>query len=102
MFQVLVLLSHDSASVDSFRKFELKALAIVRSHGGRLISAFAPDKAGDENAPDEIHLLEFPSQKAFEAYRVDERTIAMAEERAAIISATRVYTSAEIISYDDR
>lgn len=99
MLQVLVFLYHADASSEAFRNFEMKALSIVRSHGGKLVTAFVPQKGQHEDVPDEIHLIEFPSQTAFEAYRNDAKTTALARERDSIISKTVIWRSDEFISY---
>ncbi len=99
MLHVLVLLNHSQCGVDEFRAFESKAIEIIRAHGGRLISAFVPQRQSGQQLPDEIHLIEFSDQQAFDRYRNDPRTLALAGERASIISNSVVYVSDEFVSY---
>lgn len=99
MYQALVLLYRSNASVEAFRAFERKAIAIVSSHGGELVTAFVPEKGQVPNPPDEIHLIAFPSKKAFDAYRTDPQTMALADERNSVIEKTIIYTSDEIVKY---
>lgn len=100
MLHVLALLYHSQSDVETFRAFETKALSIVNTHGGKLVSAFVPQNAQNPDKPDEIHLIEFPDQAAFDAYRNDPKTMALSSERDAIVSNTIVYTSASFVKYD--
>ena len=97
MYQVLVFLTAGDGGIDSLRSFERKALRIIESHGGRLVTAFAPEAHDNAEKPDEVHLLEFPAKRDFLAYRNDPKVTEMASERAAAISNTLVYTSAHIV-----
>lgn len=101
MLHIVALLYAGDGGVPALRAFERQAIAILRSHGGNLISALAPAPAPDGTEPDEIHLLTFPSLTAFEAYRNDPRLAALSDERAHAIRQTVVYTAAETVSYDD-
>jgi hypothetical protein len=72
---------------DAFRKFEAKSLAIAARHGGRVVRAIRlSSEAADEDAPYEFHLLEFPSQGAFAAYRNDSDNRALDSERTSVIA----------------
>lgn len=98
MLRIVALLYAGATGPDGLRAFEGRTLPLLRSHGGRLLLAIAPEDAGD--GPDEIHVLEFPSRDAFDAYRADPRVLALADERAAAISRSEVYTAHAPISYD--
>ena len=50
-------------------------------------------------APDEIHLIEFPSEHAFEAYRCDPEVVALADRRKHAVSNTEVFVSVEMLDY---
>jgi len=98
MIHVLAMISAGEDGVESLRSYEAQVLPIMRSHGGRLLSAFVP-RRDDRNTPDEIHLLEFPSDESFAAYRADPGVQALAAQRARAIASTVVYVSAEVIDY---
>lgn len=99
MLRIVALLYAGASGPEALRSFERRALPLVKEHGGRLLLAFAPeDRAA--GAPDEIHVLEFPSRAAFEGYRSDPRVLALAEQRAAAIARSEVYLAAEVIAYE--
>ena len=50
--------------------------------------------------PDEVHLIEFSSAQAFQAYRTDPAHQKLAAERALAIEKTQVIVSGERVSYD--
>lgn len=79
---------------DAFARFERQALAILREHGGRLERAVRP--APEAGAPYEIHVLAFPSQSAFDAYRQDPRLAALASLRDSALEKTVVRTGADV------
>ena len=76
---------------DALQRFESEAALIMADHGARIVEAMEI-----ENNPDgsgiEVHLLEFPDQQAFIAYRDDVRFAALRELRASAISATGIQT----------
>lgn len=100
MYQLVVLLTAGTGGVAGLRAFEKQTLPILKSHGGTLVTAFTPDATGHEHAPDEIHVIRFPSKKAFESYRRDPRILELSEERRAAIASTVVYASAGVVDYD--
>lgn len=100
MFLVLVLLYQRNSDKKAFRAFEKEAIAIIRDHGGKLITAFVPDKTDDPETPDEIHLIQFPEKPAFHAYQADPRTMALSSQRAQVIARTVVYSSSELVHYN--
>lgn len=72
MIQVIALLYAGKSGIEGLREFESKVIPILREHKGELISvSFNDDKAIDE--PDEIHVIQFPSIKNFDAYKSDAR-----------------------------
>ena len=99
--QVLALLHVGEGGIDTLRAFEHQALAILREHGGTLISAFEPERAGEDGIPDEIHLLEFPTAEVFAAYRADPRLADLGDLRARAIASTVVYVARRTVRYGD-
>ena len=69
----------------AFTQFEQRALNIMASHGGELLSAF---RSGPGQ---ETHCLRFPDKQAFKNYQQDPGLAALAELRSAAIEATCVY-----------
>ena len=68
MIQIVVIL--EVKDRESFMQFETAALEVMKEHGGVLISAFEPDPV--ESSPskvEEVHIIQFPSLKAFRNYR---------------------------------
>ena len=100
MYQVCVLLKYRTAK-PAFRKFENKAFKLIAKHGGKLITAFETEQSPLKNAPDEIHVLEFASKAAFDAYRDDPAALGLLAERNAVILDTIIYTSAALVTYPD-
>ncbi len=96
MFQVLVLLYAGESGLEGLRAFEQKAIQLIREHEGVLISAFNPHQP---DGPDEIHLLQFPSESHLQAYLADPRTAALTPERNKALRQTIVYTSAQFQNY---
>ena len=66
MINVLVTLEVKNFTLLS--EFETKAVQFMHSHSGRIVKAFETKRNAD-NSGQEIHLLEFPSIDAFDAYR---------------------------------
>lgn len=100
MFLITVHLYAHEGDIATLRSFEREALALVRQFGGELLAAFKP--ANPDNSadiPDEIHLLRFPSQDAFDAYRNSPESAALAPKRTATIRKTTIFLSEEIITY---
>lgn len=91
------LYAQDTAALN---KFEQEAVAVIRQYSGELIAAFKP--ANPENSadiPDEIHILQFPSQLAFDAYLKAPETATLAPKRTIAIQKTIVHISEEILNY---
>jgi len=97
--QVVVLLRAGEPGLAGLREYERQVLPVLREHGGRLLAAFEPVKTSPD-APDEIHVLEFPSTEHLQAYRNDPRIEALAALRESAISATTVYVSERSVDYD--
>jgi uncharacterized protein (DUF1330 family) len=61
-----------SADLGLFEAYEAKVLPLVEAHGGRLaLRARAVERTS------EVHLLFFPDERRFEAYRADPRRQAL-------------------------
>jgi hypothetical protein len=69
--------------------YEDAVLELVPAHGGRVRERVRTD--GADGAPLEIHMLEFPSDGALDAYMQDPARVARAEERDRAIERTSIY-----------
>jgi uncharacterized protein (DUF1330 family) len=71
----------------AFAAFEREAAAIMASHGGRIDRANRTREASSES-PCAVHIVVFPDDSAFEAYRSDPRILQLAQRRSGIIAKT--------------
>ena len=101
MIHILAMLHAGLEGVEGLRAYEARVIPIMREHGGRVLSAFKPEGHEHPDCPDEIHLIEFPSDEAFQSYRDDPQITRLAEMRGISISKTSVYLSEELIDYSD-
>jgi len=69
--------------------YEDAVLALVAAHGGTVRQRVRTD--GTDGAPLEIHVLEFPSDEALDAYMQDPQRAALAAARDRAIERTAVY-----------
>jgi uncharacterized protein (DUF1330 family) len=83
----VLLWAHPGAE-EVLTAYEDQVLAFVPDHGGRVIQRARSSGAG--GYPLEIHLLEFPSPQALDAYVADGRRQALAEDRDRAIAKTEV------------
>jgi hypothetical protein len=84
-----VLLWARAGEDDALIAYEDAVLALVAEHGGAVRQRARTD--GRDGAPLEIHVLEFPSQGAFDAFMDDPRRTARADERDRAIERTEVH-----------
>lgn len=79
-----------SGAVDEFEAYERRAARIMSKYGGSIEKVI---RTGQENSPDvpfEIHLVSFPGQEKFAAYRADHELLALAADRESAILKTVV------------
>jgi uncharacterized protein (DUF1330 family) len=69
--------------------YEDAVLALVSDHAGSVLQR-TRNLAVSDDEPYEVHLLEFASEDALEAYMLDDRRTALAAERDAAIERTQV------------
>lgn len=88
---VVAIWLHDTTEVVAYLAYEPRAAAIMAEHGGRvervMRMAVEPEKP---YTPFEYHIVSFPDADAFATYTGDPRTIALADERAALIRHTEL------------
>jgi uncharacterized protein (DUF1330 family) len=78
--------------------FESKAVQVMHSHGGRIISALESQR-NENGTGQEIHLLAFPSMAAFDDYRSSPLLVEYAELRNKAIDSTTVVFSKALKTY---
>ena len=88
-----------AGGIRALREYESKVIPILKEHGGELVSAFTPQNSNDPECPDEVHLITFPSEEAFQSYRADNRILSLSGLRDASLSKTQLLVSKEIIEY---
>jgi uncharacterized protein (DUF1330 family) len=96
MINVLVTL--EVIDFDLLATFETKAVNIMHSHGGRLISAFETVR-NENGSGQEVHVLEFPNEDTFIEYRRDSRLLEQAELRNKAIASAKVIISSALKNY---
>ena len=80
------------AATDAFHAFERQAAAIMESHGGRIERAVTIPPEPSANTFREVHIVTFPSDDAYIAYRGDPRLAALAPLRQSAVTSTEVLT----------
>ena len=84
----------------AFREFESVAARIMGRYGGRIERVIRPGRVVPEgNVPHEVHLVSFPDEAAFAAYRADAELAGMAALRQAAIARTEIIFGVESEPY---
>jgi antibiotic biosynthesis monooxygenase (ABM) superfamily enzyme len=86
----------------AFAVFEEAAGQIMARHGGEIERAFRIGPEAGEDAPFEVHIVSFPDDAAYAAYRSDPEILALRDRRNRIIAQTRVLSAEEVGSYSLR
>ena len=97
MVEIVVLLY--ARDGEDLGRFESQAMPILREHGGEVVSAFVPRRLGQDDGPDEVHVLRFPNEAAFGAYGADPRLAGLSSLREQVIMRTEVYVSGKSREY---
>lgn len=102
MLTVIVHLYATDKGIEALRSFERKVLPILHSHGGQLVTALSPSRAfgNFDPLPDEVHILNFPSEQDFQDYRDDPLHLGLATERTQAIRHTEIMLSITAAPYD--
>lgn len=91
MINIVVIL--EVSNQKAFDEFESKAISILRSHDGELVTAFE----AEEN---EIHVIQFPTMNNFTSYKNDPALKQLTELRSKAIQSTKVYVSEKLKEYE--
>ena len=84
-----VLLWARPGAADALVAYEDAVLPLVATHGGRVRERVRTD--GSDDAPLEVHVLEFPSDSALDAYMNDPQRQELSAARDEAIARTAVY-----------
>ena len=79
---LVVILTVRKEAIDKFRAFEKKAATVMAKYGGAIERTVVVAPAGKEDLLKEIHIVTFPDEQAFLAYRQDEELQDVASLRA--------------------
>lgn len=82
----------------AFEAFEREAASIMAVHGGRIERAIRV-RSGEGESPHEVHVVVFPSESAWESYRVDPKTQNLVQRRNLIIAKTSIMTGQTVGPY---
>lgn len=94
MHRLIAVLVIKRSELAVFRDFEHHAAQLMRKHGGELEHAY--ELAGDGESLRELHVVAFPSQEAFDAYRADPALAARAPDRARAVISTEIWPATEV------
>lgn len=74
---------------EGLERYEDSVLAIVPEHGGRVVQRIR--STTDDANPREVQIFQFPSQGALDAYILDPRRTALADERDRVVARTELF-----------
>lgn len=85
---------------EKFNKFETQAIKIMRSHSGKLVTAFEPDTLCSSDLDGiEVHYIQFPDLDKYNNYRADPALAALSQLRSSAIRNTQLYVSDKVKDY---
>jgi len=94
---IAVLEVNDNEALDEFKS---RAMKILNSHRGKLLSAFETDPAlSSTEKHTEIHYLQFPGREEFRSYRSDPALSDLANLRSRAIKSTQIFVSGNTKEY---
>ncbi|TBR41375.1 DUF1330 domain-containing protein [Marinomonas agarivorans] len=96
MIHVLVKLTVKNFT--ALETFERKAARIMVRYEGQILTAFETIR-NENNTGEEIHILAFPDEAAFLAYRADAELVELAKLRDEAIIKTDIHLSLTAKSY---
>ena len=97
---LIVSLWLKGGDVAAFESFERQASQIMATHGGRIervIRLLRNDAKAQP--PFEVHVISFPDQESFDAYRNDGRARTLAQLRDEVIERTVVLRGYDVAVY---
>lgn len=97
MRRLIAVLTVHRAELERFRTFERAAARIMAKHGGAIEHAY--ELAGDDATLRELHVVRFPDDAAFDAYRADRELADHAADRARAVFSTEIWPATELPPY---
>ena len=88
--------------LEDFRAFERHAAAVMADHGGCLERTVVAPVEGRADLFAEVHVVTFPGEAAFAAYRADPRLSALAHLRDGAVVGTEILVGEDGPSYSPR
>jgi uncharacterized protein (DUF1330 family) len=96
---LVVTLTVRREAIEAFRRFERAAARIMAQHGGAIERAVVLRADANATLLREIHIVTFPDDEAFEAYRSDPQLRDLVALRDACVVATEILVGEEGPSY---
>jgi uncharacterized protein (DUF1330 family) len=96
---LVAIITVRKAAVDKFRAFESHAAKVMKKHGGRIERTVVVVADGSPELIREIHVVTFPSEAAFTAYRKDEQLAELAHLRDESVVHTELFVGEDGPSY---
>lgn len=96
---LVVILTVRRDAIEKFRAFEKHAAGVMAAHGGRIERTVVVAPDGSPDVFKEIHVVTFPDERAFAAYRADERLARLAHLRDESVVHTEVLAGEDGPSY---
>lgn len=89
--KIVAILEVRIEAMDLFHQFERHAASIMEKHGGRIEHAITiPPKPGAKSLK-EIHVVSFPDEDAFQAYRQDPAVAKKSHWREQAVVSTKIF-----------
>lgn len=98
MIQIIALIYAGKRGLEGLREFESKAISILREHSGILVSA-STSSPSISSGPDEVHVIQFPSNEDFDAYKRDVRLVELSGLRQEVIRKIELHITNEFHVY---
>ena len=88
--------------LEDFRAFERQAAAVMADHDGRIERTVVAPVEGEPDLFAEVHVVTFPGEAAFAAYRADSRLAALVHLRDSAVVSTEILVGEDGPSYSPR
>ncbi len=96
---LVAILTVRREAIDKFRAYEAHAAQVMKKHGGRFERTVVVVPEGSPELMKEIHVVTFPNEQAFAAYRKDERLTEFAHLRDESVVHTELFVGEDGPSY---
>jgi uncharacterized protein (DUF1330 family) len=92
---LVAIISVRTDALDRFRAFERHAATVMARHGGRIERTVVVSAESSPGLVKEVHIVTFPDEQAFLAYRADPRLRELAQLRDESVVHTEVLVGEE-------